>query len=100
MPLLLDLLKNEADRQMVELLAAATAMARPFAAPPGVPEGTAALLRRAFDATVRDPEFLAEAERIHADISPTTGEDVQKIVARIYATPKPVIERVKKFFTK
>jgi tripartite-type tricarboxylate transporter receptor subunit TctC len=99
-PLLLDLLKTDADRQMVELLVGATAMARPFAAPPGLPEATATLLRRAFDATTKDPEFLADAQKIKADISPTTGEDVQKIVARIYATPKPVIERVKKYFTK
>jgi tripartite-type tricarboxylate transporter receptor subunit TctC len=99
-PLIFDFLKNEADRQLVTLLVSATAMARPFAAPPGVPEDKATLLRRAFDATVKDPEFLAEAQKMQADISPTTGEDVQKIVARIYATPKPVIERVKKFFAK
>ena len=48
---------------------------------------------------MKDPEFLAEAEKIQADIQPTTGEDVQKLVGRIYATPKPVVERVKKFFT-
>jgi tripartite-type tricarboxylate transporter receptor subunit TctC len=71
-------------------------MARPFVAPPGVPANRAALLRRAFDATMADPEFRAEAARIQADVAPTTGEDVQKLVARIYATPRPVIERVKK----
>jgi hypothetical protein len=47
---------------------------------------------------MKDPEFLAEAAKIQADIQPSTGEDVQKLVARLYATPKPVIERVKKFF--
>jgi tripartite-type tricarboxylate transporter receptor subunit TctC len=99
-PLLLDLLKNEADRQMVALLVGATAMARPFAAPPGVPESTAALLRRAFDATMQDAEFLSDASKMKADISPTKGEDVQNIVARIYATPQPVIDRVKKYFVR
>jgi hypothetical protein len=49
---------------------------------------------------VQDPEFLADAQKIKADISPTKGEDVQNIVARIYATPQPVIERVKKYFTR
>ena len=71
-------------------------MARPFVAPPGLPAGKAALLRRAFDATMRDPEFRAEAGRIQADLAPMAGEEVQKLVERIYATPRPVIERVKK----
>jgi tripartite-type tricarboxylate transporter receptor subunit TctC len=99
-PLIFDLVTRQEDRQMIELLVGATAMARPFAAPPGLPEGKTALLRRAFDATMTDPEFLAEAEKMQADINPTKGEDVQKIVARIYATPQGVIERVKKFFVR
>jgi tripartite-type tricarboxylate transporter receptor subunit TctC len=64
-----------------------------------LPAGRTALLRRAFDATVQDPEFRAEAVRLQADLAPSTGETVQQLVARMYATPKPVIERVKKLFT-
>jgi hypothetical protein len=45
---------------------------------------------------MQDGEFRAEEARIQADLAPTTGEDVQKLVARIYATPRPVIDRVKK----
>jgi tripartite-type tricarboxylate transporter receptor subunit TctC len=71
-------------------------MARPFVAPPALPAGKAALLRRAFDATMQDGEFRAEAARLQADLAPTAGEDVQKLVARLYATPRPVIDRVKK----
>ena len=71
-------------------------MARSFAAPPGLPAGKAALLRRAFDATLQDAEFRAEAARMQADLAPTPGEEVQALVTRIYATPRPVIERVKK----
>jgi tripartite-type tricarboxylate transporter receptor subunit TctC len=97
-PLIFDLLTKEEDRQMVALLAAPTAIARPFAAPPGLPADKAAVLRRAFDATMKDPEFLAEAAKMQADISPTTGEDVEKSVARMYATPTSVVERLKKFF--
>ncbi len=73
-------------------------MARPFAAPPGLPADKATLLRRGFDATMKDPEFLADAEKMHADVLPTSGEDVQKLVTRIYATPRPVVERAKKLF--
>jgi tripartite-type tricarboxylate transporter receptor subunit TctC len=99
-PLIFDLVAKPDDRQMLELLVGPTAMARPFAAPPGVPEGKATILRRAFDATMKDAAFLAEAGKMQADISPTSGEEVQKIVARMYAAPRPVIERVKTFFTR
>jgi tripartite-type tricarboxylate transporter receptor subunit TctC len=97
-PLLLDLVKNDNDRLMLKLLSAPGAMARPFAAPPGLDAVTADLLRRAFDATVADPAFLAEAQKMNADISPASGEDVQKLVAEIYATPQPIVDRAKKFF--
>jgi tripartite-type tricarboxylate transporter receptor subunit TctC len=85
---------------MLTLLSAPSAMARPFAAPPGLDPGTAALLRRAFDATLADPQFLAEAKAMHADIARTSGEDVQKLVADIYATPRPIVERAKKYFAR
>ena len=68
-------------------------------APPGVPEGRARNLRRAFDATMKDAEFLKEAAIMRADVEPTTGEDVQKIVAAMYATPKAVVERTRKLIT-
>ena len=97
-PLVFDLVTKPEDRQMLTLLVGPTAMARPFVAPPGVPADKAAVLRRAFDATMNDPEFRADAAKIKADVEPTTGEDVQKLVAQLYATPKPVIERVKTFF--
>jgi tripartite-type tricarboxylate transporter receptor subunit TctC len=97
-PLIFDLLRSEEDRQMIALLSGATVIARPFAAPPGLPPAKATLLRRAFDATMADPDFLAEAAKMQADISPTTGEEVETTIARIYATPRPVVERVKKFF--
>jgi tripartite-type tricarboxylate transporter receptor subunit TctC len=99
-PLLIDLVKRDDDRSMLKLLSAPSAMARPFAAPPGLPAATANLLRRAFDATVADPEFLSEAGKMQADIAPMKGEDVQKLVAEIYATPKPVVERAKTFFAR
>ncbi len=98
-PAAVDLVTKQEDRQLLELMVGPSAMARPFVAPPGMPADKAALLRRAFDATMQDGEFRAEAARIQADLAPTTGEDVQKLVARIYATPRPVVERVKKLLT-
>jgi tripartite-type tricarboxylate transporter receptor subunit TctC len=95
-PAVVDLVTRQEDRQLLELMVGPAAMARPFVAPPGLPPNKAALLRRAFDATMGDPEFRAEAAKIQADLAPSTGEEVQRLVARIYATPRPVIERVKK----
>jgi tripartite-type tricarboxylate transporter receptor subunit TctC len=95
-PAVVDLVSKPQDRQLLELMVGPGAMARSFAAPPALPAGKAALLRRAFDATLQDAEFRAEAARMQADLAATTGEEVQALVARIYATPRPVIERVKK----
>ena len=99
-PLVSDLLTNDDDRAMIALLAGPTGMARPFAGPPGLPPDKAALLRRAFDATMKDEAFLAEAGKMQADIAPTAGEEVQAIVARMYQTPRPVVERLKKYFAR
>src|SRR5258708_37956697 len=65
-------------------------MGRPFLAPPGLPAERLALLRRAFMETMRDKAFLAEAEKIQLEITPVTGEAVQKLVAEIYATPPEI----------
>jgi tripartite-type tricarboxylate transporter receptor subunit TctC len=95
-PAAVDLVRNEDDRRLLELLAGPSAMARPFAAPPGLAPNKAALLRRAFDAMVADPQFIAEAEKIGAELAPSTGEQVQRLVERLYGTPAAVIERAKK----
>ena len=97
-PAVVDLVTKPEDRQLLELMVGPGAMARPFVAPPALPAGKATVLRRAFDATMLDPEFRAEAARLQADLAPTTGKAVQELVARIYATPRPVVERVKKLF--
>jgi len=96
-PVIYDLVSKPDDRQLLDLMIGPSAMARPFAGPPGLPPKIATMLRRGFDATMTDPAFVEESKKIQAEILPTTGEDVQKLVARLYATPKPVVERVKKF---
>ena len=96
-PVIYDLVSKQEDRQLLDLMIGPSAMARPFAGPPGLPPKIATMLRRAFDATMRDPAFIAEGDKIQAEILPTTGEDVQKLVTKLYGTPKPVVERVKKY---
>ncbi len=94
-PLASDLLSPE-DRQVLELVTMGTAVGRPFAAPPGTPPARVEILRRAFDAVMKDRALLEEGRAMQAEISPTSGEEVQKIIARLYATPKPVVDRAKK----
>ncbi len=98
-PLIFDLLKNDADKQLFSLFLIGTGMGRPFAAPPGTPPGKVEILRRAFDATMIDPEFLADGKTMMAEISPLTGEESQALVARAYATPRDVVERAKSLVT-
>jgi hypothetical protein len=94
-PLLSDLVAGDARKEAVaRFMSLAVSVARPFAAPPGVPQDRVALLRRAFDATVRDPEFLAEARRLSSDVDRMTGAETQAAVAAILGTPKPVIAEV------
>ena len=90
-----DLLTNPDDRAMFELMMIGTTLGRPFAAPPGTPRERVDVLRKAFDATMKDPAFLAEARQMDADITPTPGEEVQRMMAKTYAAPKAVIDRVK-----
>src|SRR5580704_11598545 len=94
-PLFLDLVKGDPAREPVaKFMSYAVAIARPFAAPPGVPEDRVEVLRRAFDATMKDREFLAEAAKLNAEIDPLTGEQVQDVVTQVLATPRPVINQI------
>ena len=92
-PLIMDFAKSDIDRQALELLFAPQAVAWPLVAPPDVPADRINILRRAFDETMKDPTFVAEANRLRIDVEPVTGEAMQKIVERIGTFQRPVIER-------
>lgn len=98
-PLLSELADNDLDRRAMNLIAAETAMARAITTTPDVPAYRVSLLRRAFDKTMADKEFLAEAEKLRVNISPATGEEVQQIVEDIITAPQPVVQRVKAILT-
>ena len=89
---IVDLAKTTEDRQLVDLLLAPLQMGRPFFAPPGVPADRVNVLRRALDATAKDPAFLADAEKQKVELFHMSGEDVETLVRRIYATPRDVVE--------
>src|SRR2546430_4643781 len=86
-PLIMDMLKTPEQRAVLRLIFARQVMGRPFLAPPGVPAERLAILRRAFMDTMQDKAFLAEADKIKLEITPVTGEAVQKLVAEIFAPP-------------
>ena len=93
-PLLMDLAATPQDRDVLKLLSAATAIGRPLFTTPGVPPERVTALRRAFDATMKDPEFLADAKKAELDLNPVSGEEVQRIVADMLATPAPIAKRL------
>src|SRR6202051_1490783 len=93
-PLMIDLASNDEDRAIFKLLSASSTIGRPVFTAPGVPAERVKALRDAFDAMVKDPVFLAEAEKEHFDINPVSGADMQKIVTDIVATPRPIADRL------
>ena len=92
-PSALDLVSNPDDRRVLELILIRQEMGRPFAAPPGVPGERVAALRTAFAATMRDPEFLAEARKGQLEIEPMTGAAIDALLARAYSAPPAVVAR-------
>jgi len=89
---IMDLAKTPADRQLSELMLASLQMGRPFFAPPGVPADRVNALRRALDAAAKDPDFLEDVKKQKIELSHMSGEDVDALVRRIYATPKEIVE--------
>jgi tripartite-type tricarboxylate transporter receptor subunit TctC len=96
-PLVMEFAKTDEQQQIFKLIFARQVMGRPFLAPPGVPKDRAEALRRAFDATMKDAEFLADATRTQLEITPVAGEEVEKLVTELYQTPKPVADKAAEF---
>lgn len=92
-PFIMDYAKTEIDKQALELVFAPTAFAWPIVAGPGVPAERIAELRKAFDATMKDPEFLAEAKKQDIEIEPIGGEEMARVVARLSKFDKAAIAR-------
>jgi tripartite-type tricarboxylate transporter receptor subunit TctC len=92
-PLIVDLTKDPEKLQILKIFLAAQEMARPFAVPPGTPEDRKAALVAAFDATMKDPEFLAEAKKLDLDVNPVDGKSIDKLLTELYATPKDILAK-------
>jgi tripartite-type tricarboxylate transporter receptor subunit TctC len=94
-PLMIDLAKTPRDRQALAMLFGRTEYGRPYFLPPGVPADRVEALRRAFDATMKDDGFIADATRIGFELDPLSGEKVQALVAELAGTPPEVVARVR-----
>jgi tripartite-type tricarboxylate transporter receptor subunit TctC len=99
-PLVMDQTKDKEKLQILKLILAAQEMARPFAAPPGIPEDRKAALIKAFDDTMKDPEYLADAKRLKIDVAPVTAKALNELLAELYATPKDVVKKASEAITK
>lgn len=92
-PMAADYAHTAEQKQILDMVIANEQLARPFVAPPGIPAGREAVLRKAFDDTMKDPAFLADARKTMIDINPVSGPEVDAIVAGLYATPKDVVQK-------
>ena len=99
-PLIVDLAKNDEQRQILKLIFARQVMGRPFLAPPGIPPARVEALRKAFMDTMNDREFLADAEKAKMEITPVPGAEIEKLVKDIYATPKEVAQQAAALITR
>jgi len=96
-PLVVDLAKNDEQRQILRLIFARQVMGRPFLGPPNIPPDRAAALRDAFMATMKDKDFLADTEKAQMEINPVSGDRVQALVKDIYSTPPEIAQKAASF---
>jgi tripartite-type tricarboxylate transporter receptor subunit TctC len=91
-PLMTELAKTDEQRKILRLISSPISLGRPFLTPPGVSPETVAILRKAFQATMRDKQFLKEAAQIKLDVDPVSGEEIAKIVDETIHAPRSVIK--------
>jgi len=98
-PLVTELARNDKERAVLTLISSDTVMARPFLLPPGVPGERVAAMRAAFDATMTDPDFLADANAAKVDLAPMPGDALQAVITRIIDTPPEIIDLAQQWMT-
>jgi tripartite-type tricarboxylate transporter receptor subunit TctC len=94
-PLVMEFAKTDSDRGVLDLIFSRQAMAYPVVAPPGVSPERVGALRRAIDAVLRDPEYIADAHKQTLEVDPVKGADIAAMIDKLYAAPPDVIARAK-----
>jgi hypothetical protein len=87
--------RNEDDRKVIELVYSQGIFGRPYVLPPGVPADRVAALRKAFVQAWNDKGLRAEADKMRLDVEPIGGQELQALIADIYATPKHLVNRAR-----
>ena len=90
-PLFIDVARSDAEHAALKLMLARLEYGRPFFLPPNVPGARVDALRRAFDATMRDAAYLADAERLRIDVDPLSGEEVAALIGQVLRTPADTV---------
>jgi tripartite-type tricarboxylate transporter receptor subunit TctC len=93
-PFIADLAHNPQDRLAIEFLYAGQGIGRPFVAPPDMPADRVKMVRDAFDATMKDPDFIEDAKRNMLDVEPEDGAHLAALIDKVYATPKPIVDKI------
>jgi hypothetical protein len=94
-PLMHELARNDEERQILALISSPAALGRPFFLPPDVPEDRVAALRRAFAATMRDADYIAEGTRVRLDMNPLSAERVTQLVRETVSAPSAIIAKAR-----
>ena len=93
-PFVLDLARTDEQKKTIEFLYAGQGIGRPFVAPPDLPAERLKMLRDAFNATMKDADFIAETKKSKLELAPEDGEQLAALIAKIYATPKPIVDKI------
>jgi len=94
-PAIVELARTPEERQLFSLFANDGEVGKAVFAPPGVPAATVALFRRAWDAMIKDPEYVADADKLQLERDAMSGEQLQRLIETVAATPRPIVERAK-----
>jgi hypothetical protein len=97
-PMSWELARNDEDKQILRIVASATEVGKMIMAPPGIPADRVTALRRAFDATMRDPAFIAELKASRVELGPMPGEELQKLVEEVGQVPPEILEKVRAIY--
>jgi tripartite-type tricarboxylate transporter receptor subunit TctC len=98
-PTVVELARNEEERAILSAIMNATEVGTAFFTTPGVPADRVSALRRAFDASMKDPELLADAQRMNVGVSPLAGEDLQRLVVEVSQLPPALLDKVRTAYT-
>ena len=95
-PIITEFARSDQDRKVLQFFFSRVQLGRPLVAPPDLPPQRVAMLRKAFDRTMNDPELIAAAQKLHLAVEPITGQELAEVIGEIYKAPRDVVEQTLK----